>query len=70
MANTKEKMYTKLGPEFGDWTGKTAIIKKALHGLIGLSCAQFHQHLCVELSRLGLVLSKADHKICGCFNLA
>eukprot|EP00957_Ditylum_brightwellii_P116910 8918771-Ditylum_brightwellii.AAC.1 len=34
-------MYTKLGPEFGYWAGKTVIIKKALHGLIG-SCAQFH----------------------------
>ena len=25
MADTKEKMNTKLGPEFGDWVGKTAI---------------------------------------------
>ena len=59
MADTKEKMYTNLGPEYGDWAGKTAIIKKALYGLIG-SCAQFHRHLCVELTKLGFVPSKAD----------
>ena len=34
MADTKEKMYTKLGPEFGEWAGKIVIIKKALYGLI------------------------------------
>eukprot|EP00957_Ditylum_brightwellii_P058231 4415681-Ditylum_brightwellii.AAC.1 len=51
MADTKEKMYTKLGPEFGDWAGKTVIIKKAIYGLIG-SCAQFHRHLCGELYKL------------------
>jgi len=59
MANTKEKMYTKLGPEFGDWGGKTVLVKKALYGLIG-SCAQFHKHLSMELSKLGFVPSKAD----------
>ena len=59
MVDTKEKMYTKLGPEFGDWAGKTAIIKKALYGLMG-SCAQFLQHLCVDPTKLGFVPSKAD----------
>ena len=50
------------GPEFGDWSGKRAIIKKALYGLIG-SCAQFHRHLCVELGKLGFVPSKADQDL-------
>eukprot|EP00957_Ditylum_brightwellii_P070849 5383919-Ditylum_brightwellii.AAC.1 len=52
MARTKEKMYTKLGPEFEDWAGKLAIIQQALYGLVG-SCAQFHRHLCGELGKLG-----------------
>eukprot|EP00957_Ditylum_brightwellii_P088345 6729429-Ditylum_brightwellii.AAC.1 len=52
-------MYTTLGPEFGDWSGKTALICNALYGLIG-SCAQFHRHLCAELSKLGFRPSKAD----------
>jgi len=59
MAETKEKMYTKLGPEFGDWAGKTALINKALYGLIG-SCHQFHSHLCHVLHDIGFRPSKAD----------
>ena len=59
MADTKEKMYTKLGPEFDDWAGKTAIIKKASYGLCG-SCAQFHKHLCAVLYTIGFTPSKAD----------
>lgn len=39
MTDTKEKMWTRLGPEFGVWTGKKVIIKKALYGLCG-SCSQ------------------------------
>ena len=59
MADTREHMYTRLGPEFGEWAGKRAIIKKALYGLIG-SCAQFHRHLCIGLDRIGFKPSKAD----------
>eukprot|EP00957_Ditylum_brightwellii_P122531 9344220-Ditylum_brightwellii.AAC.1 len=33
MANTREKIYTWLRPEFGDWASKQAIIQKALYGL-------------------------------------
>eukprot|EP00957_Ditylum_brightwellii_P151907 11567836-Ditylum_brightwellii.AAC.1 len=29
MSDTKELMYTRLGPEFGDWAGQLAIIRKA-----------------------------------------
>eukprot|EP00957_Ditylum_brightwellii_P021592 1627672-Ditylum_brightwellii.AAC.1 len=52
-------MYTRLGPEFGDQSGKLAIIRKALYGLIG-SCSQFHCHLCAELKKIGFKPSKAD----------
>eukprot|EP00957_Ditylum_brightwellii_P020648 1556609-Ditylum_brightwellii.AAC.2 len=59
MADTKELMCIKLGSEFGDWTKKQAIIRKALYGLIG-SCTQFHRYLCTELTRIGFKPSKAD----------
>lgn len=59
MAFTKEKMSNKLGPEFGEWAEKTAIINKVFYSLIG-SCAQFYQYLYSELSRLGFTPSKAD----------
>ena len=62
MANTKEKMWTRLGPEFGAWAGKKVIVKKALYGLCG-SCSQFHKSLCVELHRLGFKPSKADSNL-------
>ena len=59
MVETKEKMYTTLGPEFGKWGGKRAIVRMALYGLIG-SCAQFHHHLCGELHKIGFEPTKAD----------
>ena len=59
MADMKEKIYTRLGPEFKDWAGKLAIVKKALYGLVG-SCAQFHKHLCRELFKIGFKPKKAD----------
>eukprot|EP00957_Ditylum_brightwellii_P153897 11714455-Ditylum_brightwellii.AAC.1 len=59
MANAKELMYTRLAPEFGNWTCKLAIIRKVLYGLIGL-CAQFHCHLYAELEKIGFKPSKAN----------
>ena len=38
MVDSRGKICTKLGPEFGDWVDKTIIIKKRLYDLIG-SCA-------------------------------
>eukprot|EP00957_Ditylum_brightwellii_P151041 11501291-Ditylum_brightwellii.AAC.1 len=52
-------MYTRLGPEFGDWAGKLVIIRKAMYGLIG-SCAQFHFHPCVELEKICFKPSQAN----------
>lgn len=65
MVNTKEKMYTKLGPEFFNWSGKLVIVQKALYGLIG-SCVQFHRHFCEELGNLGFLPSKTDQYLCIC----
>lgn len=62
MAKTKEKMYTRLGPEFGHLAGKTVFVRKALYGLAG-SCAQFHQHLSHHLFTMGFVPSKADSDV-------
>eukprot|EP00957_Ditylum_brightwellii_P165554 12603521-Ditylum_brightwellii.AAC.2 len=62
MAETREKMYTKLGPELGNQDGKHAIIRKALYGLVG-SCAQFHHHLCGEMAKLGFAPSKVDQDL-------
>eukprot|EP00957_Ditylum_brightwellii_P044951 3409594-Ditylum_brightwellii.AAC.1 len=62
MADTKEKMYTSLGPEFDEWSGKLIIIRKVLYGLVGL-CAQFHRHLFAELDKLGFKPSKADQDL-------
>eukprot|EP00957_Ditylum_brightwellii_P100671 7672858-Ditylum_brightwellii.AAC.1 len=59
MAETKEIMYTRLGPEFGNWAGKLAIIRKGLYGVIG-SCAQFHCQLCAEVEKKGFKSSKAN----------
>ena len=62
MAETKEKIVTKLGPGFGDWTNKTVVVHKALYGLLG-SCAQFHTHLSKNLLKLGFKPSYADSNI-------
>ena len=62
MAETKEKIVTKLGPGFGDLTGKTVVVHKALYGLLG-SCAQFHAHLSSNLYKIGFTPSKADPNI-------
>ena len=56
MAETKEKIITKLGPGFGDWTGKTVVVHKALYGLLG-SCQRFHAHLSGNLKKLGFTPS-------------
>eukprot|EP00957_Ditylum_brightwellii_P155272 11820302-Ditylum_brightwellii.AAC.1 len=59
MADTKEMMYTRLDPEFGDWAGKLAISRNAMYGVIS-SCAQFHQHFCAELEKIGFKPFKAN----------
>jgi len=47
MADTKEKMYTKLGKEFGPMAG----------------CKEFHKHLSKHLAAMGFSPSKADSEV-------
>ena len=51
-AQTKEKIYTRYGPEFSDNAGKIALIKRALYGLT-TSAKRFHTLLSDFLCTLG-----------------
>ena len=56
---TKEKVYTKAGPEFGKHAGRTLVIEKATYGLRGSSYA-WHEVLADYLRSLGWRPSYAD----------
>jgi len=58
-APCEEKIFTKLGPEFGPDEGKYAIITRALYGLKS-SGASFNRHLADCMRHLGYVACKAD----------
>ena len=58
-APTEEKLYTVLGPEFGDDKGKTAVIKRALYGTKSAG-ASFRNHLADCMSYLGYKPCPAD----------
>ncbi len=58
-APTKEKILTKLGPEFEANEGKVALICRALYGLPG-SGASFRNHLADCMRHLGYEACKAD----------
>ena len=51
-AETKEKIYTRAGPEFGDRQGCMVIIKKALYGL-STSARQWSKRLSDSLRGIG-----------------
>ena len=51
-AETKEKIYTKLGVDFGTQAGLIATVQKALYGL-KYSGNAFYMHLCDTLKTLG-----------------
>ena len=60
---TKEKIYTKAGPEFGpDLEGKFLIVYKSLYGL-KTSAARWHEALADTLVSLGFKTSKADNDL-------
>jgi len=65
---TKEKVFTRAGPEFGEDEGKTLIIEKGLYGLRGSSYT-WHEVLADYLRTLGWRPSYADSdlwiKDCG-----
>jgi hypothetical protein len=58
-AETKEKVYTVAGPEFGEMEGRTVVIVRALYGLKS-SAAAWHEHLTNSLHDLGFKPSYAD----------
>ena len=61
-ADTKEKVYTIGGPEFGNLQGRTMIIDKACYGLRA-SNAAFGEHLSAALRKLRWKPSRADPKL-------
>jgi hypothetical protein len=58
-APVKEKVWTILGPEFGNDTGKGAIIVRALYGLKNVGAA-FCAHLASFMHQTGYTSCKAD----------
>jgi hypothetical protein len=62
-ADTKEKVYTVCGPEFGpELEGRIAIIKKSLYGLKS-SGARWHAHFAKSLYTLGFKPTRFDNDI-------
>ena len=58
-AETKEKVYTTAGPEFGSNAGRPAIIVRALYGLKS-SGARWRDHFAAILVQVGFTSSRAD----------
>ena len=58
-APTSERIWTKLGPEFGPNEGKTAIVKRALYGLKSAG-ADFRSHLADCMNHMGWKPCLAD----------
>ena len=67
-AKTNEKLYTILGDDYGELSGKVLVFNKGLYGLRS-SGARFHEHLSDILRKTGFIPSKADSdlwfKDCG-----
>jgi hypothetical protein len=62
-ADTKEKVYTRCGPEFGPkLEGRLAIIKKSLYGLKS-SGARWHAHFAGTLHTLGFQPTRFDNDV-------
>src|SRR6476620_5291726 len=55
----EEKIWTKLGPEFGEDSGKIALIVRALYGLKSAG-ASFGRHLADCMRHLGYTSCQAD----------
>ena len=58
-SQTREKIYTYAGPEFGPLQGRCLIILKALYGL-RTSGARWHETFANDLMRLGFTPTRAD----------
>jgi len=57
-AKTNEMLYTILGDDYGELSGKVLVFDKGLYGLRS-SGARFHEHLSDILRKIGLMPSKA-----------
>jgi hypothetical protein len=56
---TKETVIIKVGPQFGENSGKILIVDKGLYRLKS-STAPFHEHLTAKLWKMGYKPSKTD----------
>ena len=61
-ALTKEKLFVKAGPEFGNLEGHTLLVHKALYGL-HTSGVRWHERLADWLGGMGFVPCKAEPDI-------
>ena len=61
-AKTKEKIYIKAGPEFGELEGHTLVIFKSLYGLCS-SGLHWHEHFADCLREMGFKACKAEPDI-------
>ena len=61
-ADSREKIWTHAGPEFGSDYSTIMILKKAVYGLIG-SATAFRAHLAVKLHDIGFIPTRADPDI-------
>ena len=61
-APAKEKIYSKAGPEFKEFEGRTIIIKRALYGL-KTSAGAWWEHLASSLRQLGFKTSTMDANV-------
>ena len=61
-AKTKEKVYTRCGPEFGEREGAIALLARALYGLTS-SAEQFRSLLADFLRGLGFVPTRYDRDV-------
>ena len=62
-AFTKEKLFVKAGPEFGDQEGHILLVEKALYGL-RTSGVRWHERLADCLRGMGFFPCKAKPNIC------
>ena len=61
-AKPRERLYTKLGPEFGEYQGRWAIIVRALHGSKTAAIA-WRAAISKVIKDLGFEMCRADNDV-------
>ena len=61
-AKTNERLYTNIGDDYGELSGKVLVFDKGLYGLRSFE-AMFHEHLRDILRKIGFIPSKADSNL-------